>query len=151
MTRAKEIHADSEASAAGQRILTVSLHRARRGRAVAIAAAEPAPALPPRPLPSRAARMLALAHELQRLIDSGEIHDRAALAAQVGFTRARVTQIMDLLLLAPDIQEEVLFSRRDGPRTHAITERALRSVARHPAWAEQLVGAARLAAVDPPS
>lgn len=28
---------------------------------------------------------------------------------QLGFTRARVTQLMDLLLLAAEVQEEILF------------------------------------------
>jgi hypothetical protein len=31
------------------------------------------------------------------------------VARQLGFTRARVTQLMDLLLLAPEVQEEILF------------------------------------------
>lgn len=31
------------------------------------------------------------------------------MARQLGFTRARVTQLMDLLLLAPEVKEEILF------------------------------------------
>lgn len=80
--------------------------------------------------------MLALAHELQRLIDKGEVADRATLAVQVGLTRARLTQILDLLLLAPDIQEDVLFGSGDrnaGP----ITERQLRTLVARSAWSAQ--------------
>ena len=118
--------------AAGRRALTISLHRVRRGRALAFATMGPAPEPPPRPHPSRGAQMLALAHEFQRLIDAGEVPDRAALAAQVGLTRARVTQIMDLLLLAPDIQEAVLLDAE-----FPCTERQLRRATHHLAWSLQ--------------
>ena len=52
--------------------------------------------------------MLALAHHLQGAIDRGLVPDRAAVARRLGFTRARVTQIVDLLLLASDLQVKVL-------------------------------------------
>ena len=53
--------------------------------------------------------MLALAHKFQRAIDRGEYENRADLARAYGLSRARITQLLDLLLLAPDIQERVLF------------------------------------------
>ena len=92
---------------------------------------EPKPELPPKPRPSRAAQMLALAHEFQRLINDGEVPNHAALAAQVGLTRAHVTQILDLLL-APDIQESVLL----GEDT-AVAERRLRGISRLLSWDRQ--------------
>lgn len=49
-----------------------------------------------------------LAHALQRRVGSGEFADYANMARSFGLTRARATQIMDLLLLAADIQEEIL-------------------------------------------
>lgn len=150
MTHADDTGIGQAAPSAGGRVLTLSLHRIRRGRAIALASAEPPPGPPAAPRPSPAALTLALAHEFQRLIDSGEVPDRATLAAHIGLTRARVTQVMDLLLLAPDIQEEVLFSCRGGPMTHTITERRLRTVARLPMWAEQRATAARLVAVGQP-
>jgi hypothetical protein len=58
--------------------------------------------------PARIARQLALAHALQRRVEAGEFADYADMARALGFTRARITQIMDLLLLAADIQEEIL-------------------------------------------
>jgi hypothetical protein len=64
---------------------------------------------PPR-RPARIARTLALAHNLQRRLDGGEFFDYADMARQLGFTRARITQIMALLLLAPGIQEEILLA-----------------------------------------
>jgi hypothetical protein len=57
----------------------------------------------------RIARLLALALHCDALIREGHIADYAALAALGHVTRPRVTQIMNLLYLAPDIQEEILF------------------------------------------
>jgi hypothetical protein len=51
-------------------------------------------------------------------------------------TRARITQLGDILWLAPDIVEEVAFSVHHGG-VERITERALRAVVREPSWAEQ--------------
>jgi hypothetical protein len=42
-------------------------------------------------------------------VNAGEFLDYADMTRALGFTRARVTQMMDLLLLAPDIQEETLY------------------------------------------
>ena len=137
MTDMKEPCADDgPPSPATGRVLTTSLHRIRRGRAVAFTSDEPEPVSMPKPRPSRAAQMLALAHELQRLIDAGEVRDRAAIAAQVGLTRARVTQVLDLLLLAPDIQERML-EGEPGTSTPAPTERVLRRIACQSKWSEQ--------------
>ena len=57
----------------------------------------------------RVARLLALAHKFQGMLDRGEVASMAELARLGCVTPARITQIMDLLLLAPDIQEEILF------------------------------------------
>lgn len=120
----------------GVRILTGQLFRVRDGRAWSFT--EQPPPAPPKPVrrPARVAQVLALAHRLQAAIDRGEYRDRAELARQLGFTRARVTQILDLLLLAPDLQERVLhFVAVDG--VEPLAERALRDVVRHESWAEQ--------------
>jgi len=58
------------------------------------------------------------------------------LAAKLGFSRARITQIMNLLWLAPDIQEEILFSVSLAGRD-AITTRDVRLIVRAVAWDEQ--------------
>ena len=86
----------------------------------------------PDPIP-RVARVLALAHRWNDLVHSGGIRDRAELARLVGVSRARVTQVMRLLDLAPDIQEVVLDAEYVGP------EKALREVARHLLWTRQRV------------
>jgi hypothetical protein len=57
----------------------------------------------------RVARLLALAWRMDRLVREGGIDDYAALAELGHVSRARISQIMKLLLLAPDIQEAILF------------------------------------------
>jgi len=76
----------------------------------------------------RAARVLALAHKWRGLIRSGAVKDQAELARLVGVSRARVTQVMGLLWLAPDVQEAVLFGEID------VDERGLRERAREVMW-----------------
>jgi len=80
---------------------------------------------PTRRYPARVARQLALAHALRRRLERGEFADFADMARQLGFTRARVTQLMDLLLLAPEVQEEILFLELP-PGAQPVSERGLR-------------------------
>lgn len=75
--------------------------------------------------PARVARQLALAHALRRRLDAGEFVDMADMARALGFTRARVTQLMDLLLLAPEVQEDILFLEVP-PGAQPVSERGLR-------------------------
>ena len=121
---------------ASVRVITGQIFRVREGRHVAYAA-EPPPA-PPEPVrrPAKVARMLALAHQLEAAIAAGEFADRADVARRLGFTRARVTQLLDLTLLAPDIQEAVLqMEAVDG--VEPMSERELRAVVRVVGWGEQ--------------
>jgi hypothetical protein len=120
----------------GVRLLTGQLFRVRDGRGWSFTEQPPPAPLEPVRRPARVAQVLALAHRLQAAIDRGEYRDRAELARQLGFTRARVTQILDLLLLAPDIQEHVVHLEAvDG--VEPIAERALRDVVRQKSWAKQ--------------
>jgi hypothetical protein len=57
----------------------------------------------------RVAKLLALAHRFEQLLHEGVVKDYADLARLGHVTRARVSQIMLLLCLAPDLQEEILF------------------------------------------
>jgi hypothetical protein len=79
--------------------------------------------------------MLALAHHWRGLIRAGVARDQAALARLVGVSRARVTQVMDLLYLAPDIQEEILHANDDD--VGGVRHRDLLPLASEPAWQEQ--------------
>ena len=57
----------------------------------------------------RVARLMALALRLDALLRDGAIRSSAEIARLGHVTRARVSQILNLLFLAPDIQEAVLF------------------------------------------
>lgn len=75
---------------------------------VAAGAEQPSPASPPARVP-RIARLMALALRFEELIRSGEVADYAELARLGRVSRARITQVMNLLALSPAIQEELLF------------------------------------------
>ena len=96
---------------------------------------------PRKPCPTgripRVARLMALAIRLQQLVCTGQVRDYAALANLGHVTRARVTQITNLTLLAPDIQEAVLFLPRVQHGPDPITERDLRPIIARPDWQKQ--------------
>jgi hypothetical protein len=116
-------------------VLAGTLFRRRSSR-VLLTEQPPPPKLEPERRPARVGRMLALAHHLQGAIDRGLVADQAAVARKLGLTRARVTQLLDLLMLAPDVQEVVLVLEAvDG--AEPVAERTLRSVAHAGTWAAQ--------------
>lgn len=120
----------------GVRIFEGKLHREQRGHGKAFIEGPPAP--PPEPVrrPARVAIMLALAHKIQDAIDRGAVRDQAEAARRLGLTRARVTQLMGLTLLAPDIQEKLLFAEAvDG--VEPVSERELRRAAHLEWWSSQ--------------
>jgi hypothetical protein len=89
--------------------LTVSgaFHVARRGKRTEL---RPGPATAsPRGRVPRVSRLMALALKFEALIREGAVADQAELARLGHVTRARLTQVMNLTLLAPDIQEALLF------------------------------------------
>lgn len=117
-------------------VLKGTFLRQRTGKAVTFSTTPTPPKREPVRRPAHVARMLALAHHLQRAIDKGLVADRAAVARKLGLTRARVTQLLDLLLLAPDLQLRVLqLEAVDG--TEPTSERPLRQVAHEAVWATQ--------------
>jgi len=85
----------------------------------------------------RVSRLMALALRLERLVKDGEVADYADLARLGHVSRARVTQIMNLLNLAPDIQEEILFLPRTTRGRDPIRERHLRPISRILDWRKQ--------------
>ena len=86
----------------------------------------------------RVARLLALAHEIDTMIRQGELRDLAEAARTLGLTRARVTQVVSLLLLAPEIQEAVLNLPLVANGRDPVSERQLRQIAAEPDWSKQL-------------
>jgi len=89
---------------------------------------KPKPSKPlKRPKVPPVVRTLLKAREWRRQLDAGEVASQAAIARREGITRARVTQIMALLRLAPDIQESIL-SLPSGPNPPTISELTLRPI-----------------------
>ena len=95
----------------------------------------------------RISRLMALAIRFDQLIRDSVVADQAELARLGHVSRARLTQIMDLLNLAPDIQESLLGlpSSQDG--RDAISERQLRPIVVKPNWRKQQLQWIRLLAI----
>lgn len=128
----------SNGSRAGATV-TIKVHRARSAerRVELREGAAPAVAAPPPGRTPRISRLMALALRFDRLIRDGEVRDYAEIARLGHVTRARVTQIMNLIHLAPDIQEAILFLPRVTEGDDPITERHLRRICACPDWREQ--------------
>lgn len=80
---------------------------------------------------------MALAIEFERLIDDGVVDDYADIARLGHVTRSRLTQIMNLRLLAPDIQEAILSLPRIETGCEPIRERAVRPITSELDWQKQ--------------
>lgn len=85
----------------------------------------------------RVAKLMALAIRFEQLIRDGVVADYADLARLGHVTRARITQIMNLLSLAPDIQEAVLMLPHVEAGTDPVTERELRPICAEMDWERQ--------------
>jgi hypothetical protein len=87
--------------------------------------------------PPRITQVLALALQFQEMIDRGEVRQHADLARLGCISRERVSQLMMLTWLAPDIQEAILRLPNSPRGLSPISEADLRSIARRPMWADQ--------------
>jgi hypothetical protein len=87
--------------------------------------------------PPRVTCLLALAHRFEELVRTGEVKDYADLARLGRVSRARVSQLLKLLTLAPSIQELILDLPPRQPGEKTITERHLRKILREPRWDRQ--------------
>ena len=103
----------------------------REAKRIAIAVEAREPQQPAAPLP-RIARLVALAIWFDELLRTGEVETYADLARLGSVSRARVTQIMDLLSLPPAVLEAAL-----GPGGSTMSERGLRKRAGCMVWSEQ--------------
>jgi hypothetical protein len=80
---------------------------------------------------------MALAIKFQDMVDRGEVCDYADLARLGYVSRARITQIMNLLNLAPRIQEALLFTHQTLDGRSKICENRVRSLAQLVLWEDQ--------------
>lgn len=119
-----------------ERVVRVHFGRGGRGRREMRPGSAPTRDTPEGRVP-RVSRLMALAIRLERLITEGQVADQAELARAGRVTRARVTQIMNLLGLAPDIQEAILTMPRVGRGRDPVSERDLRPIAAELDWSVQ--------------
>jgi hypothetical protein len=97
---------------------------------------------PPRPAPDpgrvpRVARLMALALRFEGLLKAGVVKDYAELARLGHVSRARVSQVMNLLSLSPDLQEAVLFLPRTRQGRDPIPLWRLQPIAAALDWRKQ--------------
>ena len=85
----------------------------------------------------RIAKLVALASRMQSMIDSGEVVSFQKLAELGRISQPRMTQIMSLLNLAPDIQEELLYLPEVIQGKAVIHERLLRPLTTEIDWKVQ--------------
>ncbi len=85
----------------------------------------------------RVTKLMALAIRFEQMVRDGEVADYTELARLGHVTRARITQIMNLLNLAPDIQEILLFLPAIESGRDPITERDIRRITGAQDWRVQ--------------
>lgn len=115
-----------------------TFHKKRVGKHIAMVEGPPpsAPECVKGRLP-RITRYMALAIYYEDLIRKGHVHDYAEIATLGHVTRARVTQIMNLRLLAPDIQEHLLLLPRILEGRDPINLGGIQELAINPSWESQ--------------
>lgn len=93
---------------------------------------------PPSPVrrPARVAIMLAFAHRARAMLDEGRVASQVEVAQRLGITPARLSQLLDLTWLAPEIQERLLLMEAVDNR-QPLLERSLRTVIRFCRWSDQ--------------
>lgn len=123
-------------------VRTIHITRKARRKRVVLGPDAPKPELPGR-VP-RVARLMALAIKYDRLLRKGIVADMSELARLCQVTQPRMTQIMNLLHLAPDIQEEILLLATVEAGRDPINERVLRPITASVRWREQRAQWARI-------
>lgn len=114
------------------------LHKKRDGKRIVLAEGKaPQPKRPPIGRLPRITRYMALAIYYEDLIRKGHVHDYAEIATLGHVTRARVTQIMNLRLLASDIQEELITMDRVIKGRDSLSLRHMQAIALDPSWINQ--------------
>ena len=117
--------------------ITKQIHFAVKGHRKV---AKPGPTPKPRKTVGRIPRvskLMALAIRFDGLLRDGTVSNQSDLARLAHVTQPRMTQIMNLLHLAPDIQEEILHLPPVAEGRDPVTERMLRPVAATIDWGVQ--------------
>ncbi|MBF0121468.1 MAG: hypothetical protein HQK79_21780 [Desulfobacterales bacterium] len=78
----------------------------------------------------RISRLMALAIRLDTMVKNGEMRDLADIARLGHISRARMSQIADMLMLAPEIQEFLLFLPLIKKGNDCISEHEIRVISK---------------------
>jgi hypothetical protein len=81
-------------------------------------------------------RYLILAYQIKDMLEKDEAMTSRQIAEWLNMTRARMCQIMDILLLCPKIQQDILQSK--NKRLFALGEYSIRSIVKEPLWENQV-------------
>jgi len=123
----------------------VQFHFQRRGKnKVLVEGKEPPKPVRPKGRLPRITRYMALAIYYEDLIRQGHVYDYAEIATLGHVTRARVTQIMNLRLLAKDIQEQLLTMPRLLNGRDTLCLRSLQTLSVEPCWKKQRIAWSQL-------
>jgi hypothetical protein len=116
----------------------IHFHRSGRGAPKELRTHQEPKSMPTLPIRlSRVARLMALALRFEHLLRGGEIACYAEVARLGRVSSARISQILNLLQLAPDIQEQLLFLARNGRGRDPIHLARLRPIAAKLDWGKQ--------------
>ncbi|MCC5829259.1 MAG: hypothetical protein JJU36_07410 [Phycisphaeraceae bacterium] len=117
--------------------VTKPIHFAVKGhRKRAVNGPKPKPVEPAGRIP-RISKLMALAIRFDKLLEDGVVADQTELARLAHVTQPRMTQIMNLLHLAPDIQEDILYLPPVTAGRDPIAERHLRPISKIVEWRRQ--------------
>ena len=109
----------------------------RRHRLVQTHGAEPGRNLSTPARIPQIARLMALARHVEELVRSGTVESYAVAARLGRVSRARLSQILGLLHLAPDLQEQLLFLEHPARGRPVPVLRQVLTVAAALDWDEQ--------------
>lgn len=107
-------------------VIETSIHRFRKTRGKVVFAVSPRPCREP-----RLAKALALGYYLVGLVEKGDFRDYGVIAEWMGVSQPRISVLVTLTLLAPEIQEAILLGE------FATGEKGLLAVARQIDWSCQ--------------
>jgi len=78
---------------------------------------------------------LVLAYQIKQYLEENPTKTASAIASWLGYFPSRVSQLLNLLLLSPAIQEEILLSEND--KIYSIPENKLRVIMKETDWEKQ--------------
>jgi hypothetical protein len=95
---------------------------------------------PKKSTPAKIAQLLMLAHRVEAAVRSGKLRSHHEAALRLGMSQSRLSRIIKLTFLAPDIQEAILALEVVNGVEPPVTERLLRPLAAMRSWAKQREG-----------